>query len=80
MAEVFGPCLAVTRSSGMSYESTTSLMAQWKEKPISFSKPGDTDCFAAVAYFLVEPIRQKIDWHHETSKFKLPPFSFRGHS
>ena len=64
----------ITRSSGMSHESKTSLIAQWKEKPISFREPGDTGCFAAVAYLLVKPIFRKIEWHHEKSKFKLPPF------
>ena len=66
----------ITRSSGMSYAPTTSTIAQWKDKPISFRKPGDIGCFAAVAHLLVKPILRKIDWHHEKSKFKHPPFSF----
>ena len=57
----------ITRSSGVSYASTTYLIAQWKEKPIFFRKPGDTGCFAIVVCFLVKPIFRKIDSHPEKS-------------
>ena len=69
----------IIRSSGMSYASTTSLIARSKENCISFRKPEDTDCLAVVVRLLVKPIPRKIDWHHEkfTFNFKLPPFSFK---
>ena len=69
----------IIRSSGMSYASTTSLIARSKENRISFRKPEDTDCLAVVVRLLVKPIPRKIDWHHEkfTFNFKLPPFSFK---
>ena len=67
----------ITRSSGLSYASKTSLIPQWKERSISFGKPGDTGCFAIVAQLFDKAILRKIDWHHEKSKFKVLPFSFR---
>ena len=75
MAELFGQCLSLDHQVCHVHVSTT-LIAQWKEKPISFRKPRDISCFAIVVCLLVKPIFQEIDWHHEKSSFKLSPFSF----
>ena len=63
--------ILITKSSGISCAST--LIARWKEKPISLKKRGETGCFAVVARRF---INLKIDWHHEKFKDMLPPFSF----
>ena len=46
----------IITSSGMSHAPTTSLITQWKEKPISFKKAGATGYLAVVACLLVKPI------------------------
>ena len=59
----------ISRSSDMSYASTTSLIAQWKEKPISFRKQGGTGCFDVAACLLVKSVLWKINFAKTTREF-----------